>query len=397
MDKRAIGVGKSNLRDPITAGEEAAKIALAKLNGLKPIMAIIFAATGYDQNKLMLGITNVIGNTPISGCSGEGIITNEGADEGGCAVGIMLFAAESKLNFHNVIAKGLKEDSYGCGEKIAKVVNKFSQKNGGVLMLYLDSMTANTTKIFKALDEKLKPNVLILGGTAGDMMKFKKTYQYHNGKIYEDAASAVYIDGAITTDWLVSHGCEEIGLEQTATKTDKNSLVEIDNQPTWEVFKKYLPGEPDVFKAEDAFHLCIGELHALGKPYGNKLIIRMPVGLTPETGAVNFSVEIPQGTTIHFTRRDPQIIAEKAMSDFKELLERNKGKKIIAIFQYDCAGRGQVIYGRDLNKALIKPLQQLVDPDIPWIGFFTYGEIAPIGKKVFFHNFTVVIGVLFAN
>jgi hypothetical protein len=255
-------------------------------------------------------------------------------------------------------------------------------------------MTANITKTFTAMRKAIKRKVLVLGGTAGDMMKFQQTCQYHNGKVYMDSVSAVYVEGNFTIDWLVSHGCEEIGLEQKVTKIDKNSIVEIDDQPAWESFRKYLPGEPTDFKAEDAFHLCIGELHDL-KKLGNKLIIRMPVGLETKIGAVKFSVEIPQGCMIHFTRRDPQIIAERAITDFKDLLARNKGKKVIAVFQYDCAGRGRVIYGNKLNEMLIKPIQNLLPSNTPWIGFHTYGEIAPIGDTVFFHNFTVVLGVLF--
>lgn len=397
MGKSVVSTGKSNLINSKEAGKEAAQIALDQLHNSSPTMAIVFATTGYDQMQLMAGIQQVIGNTPIAGCSGEGIVTPDGSDESSHAVGLMLFADDT-LKFHNTIVQGLEKKSYQCGKKIAEFVNnKSTRKNHGVLMLYIDSMTANTTEILNALEDKLKTKVLILGGTAGDMMKFKKTYQYHNGKSYVDAISALYIEGKFTTDWLVSHGCEEIGLEQKVTKADKNSIIAIDGKPAWESFKKYLPDEPDSFKAEDAFHLCIGELHHLEKPYGDNLIIRMPVGLADETGAVKFSVEIPQDTLIHFTRRDPQVIAHKVIEEFKHLLERNKGKKIIAVFQYDCAGRGQVIFGKALNEVLVKPVQQLLKPGIPWIGFLTYGEIAPIGKKVFFHNFTVVIGVLFSE
>lgn len=413
-----ITTGKSNNGDPITAGNEAAAIALKKLNGATPKFALVFASTGYDQYKLFEGINKVIGDIPLSGCTGEGIITPEGSDESSTAVGIMLFAGD-RFNFYNVFADELKKDSYKCGEKIALAVNKKAESLGianetckfeststndvcsipasyqGTLMIFPDSMSANTTEIFKAFKDNLKFNPLVLGGTAGDMLKFEKTFQYHNGKIYTDSISAVYMYGEFEIDWLVSHGCEEVGLEQTVTKSDKNSIIEIDNKPAWEEFKKYLPGNPTNFNAEDAFHLCLGELHHLNEPCQDQLIIRMPVGLVPETGAVKFSVEIPVGTEIHITRRDPQVIADRVLADLKALLERNKGKKILGVFQYDCAGRGRVIYGKDVFCVLFEPLQKLLGPNIPWIGFHTYGEIAPLCGKVFFHNFTAVIGVIF--
>lgn len=413
-NKTIVAVSTCNVTNSFDAGVYAASEALKKLNGLTPKFALIFASAGYDQNKLLDGLNQIIGNIPSSGCTGEGIITAEGSDEGSSAIAIMLFAGD-KLNFNNFLTTGLKNNSYKCGQEIAQQCNNSTPTNSekckyeegidnpscslpenyhGTLMIFPDSMSANTTEIFKAFKDTLIFNPLVLGGTAGDMLKFQKTYQYHNGKVYTDAISAVYINGDFVIDYLVSHGCEEVGLEQTVTKADKNSIIEIDSKPAWEEFKKYLPGDPTDFKAEDAFHLCLGELHHLNKPCGDKLIIRMPVGIDKETGAVKFSVEIPAGTEIHITRRDPQIIAEKVHSALKELLERNKDKKILAVFQYDCAGRGRVIYGKDVYCVLLEPLKKLLG-DVPWIGFHTYGEIAPLCGKVFFHNFTAVIGIMF--
>lgn len=413
-----IATGKSIIGDPFEAGIDAAQQALKKLNGATPKFALIFASAGYDQDKLFGGINQIIGNIPSSGCSGEGIITSEGSDEGSSVLGIMLFAGD-KLNFANFLSTGLKTNSYKCGIEIAEKFNKYCESSGllpskckyeegitnkqcgiadvyqGSLMIFPDSMTANITEIFQAFEDTLKFDPLVLGGAAGDMLKFQKTYQYHNGKVYTDAVSAVYISGAFKIDWLVSHGCEEVGLKQVVTKANKNSIVEIDNKPAWEEFKKYLPGNPTDFNAEDAFHLCLGELHHLNGSCKDQLIIRMPVGINKQSGAVKFSVEIPVGTEIHITRRDPQIIADRVISALKELLERNKNKKILAVFQYDCAGRGRVIYGKDFYCVVFEPLRKLVGPDVPWIGFHTYGEIAPICGKVFFHNFTAVIGILF--
>lgn len=394
MNNVLIGVGKSILGEPIAAATEATQIALSKLKGEKPTFALIFATTGYDQNNLMQGITQQLGNIPMSGCSGEGIITPDGSAEGSCVLAIMLFAGP-ELKINNFLAVGLQAGSYKCGEEIATNINNCCSATKGNLMIFLDSMTANVTQVLQAFEKNIAWKPLIVGGTAGDMMKFQKTYQYHNGKVYTDAIAAVLLPNEYPMDWLVSHGCEEIGLEQTVTQSDKNSIVQIDGQPAWETFRQYLPGNPDTFKAEDAFHLCLGEVHKCDDTSGAQLIIRMPVGLDTTTGAVRFSVEIPCGSPIHLTRRDPGTIAENVLHEFKLLLERNKNKKILAIFQYDCAGRGKVIYGETINNTLFKPLQKMVDASIPWIGFHTYGEIAPIGNKIFFHNFTAVIAVLF--
>lgn len=395
MSNMTIKIGKSAVSDAKAAGIEAAQIAMNALKGKDPNFALVFATTGYDQDSLLQGVNQVIGDIPSAGCSGEGIITTSGSDESNYAVGIMLFAGDG-LQLKSYLAEGIEKNSYECGKLLAKNVNKqCCQNQKASLLIFPDSMTANTTEILKALNDNLEKNVVILGGTSGDALQFKKTYQYYNGKVYNDSIVAVCIVGDYGIDWLVSHGCKEIGIAQVATKTNKNLLMEIDGEPAWNIFKNYLPGNPDSLKADDAFHLCLGELHHFAAPCGDQLIIRMPVQVEPETGAVQFSVEIPEGTTIHLAKRYPKIIAEKAINDFKKLLERNKGKKPIAVLQFDCAGRGKVIFKDDFNSYVIKPLQDMLSNDVPWIGFHTYGEIAPLCGKVFFHNFTVVLVVIF--
>ena len=207
-----IGIGKSVIGDAMEAGFEAAQKALLQLNGASPVFALIFASAGYDQNALFEGINKVIGDIPSSGCSGEGVITPDGADEGSAIVGIMLFAG-TQLKFRNYFACGLGENSYGCGQSIVKEFNEFcatknlSENNSGTLIVLADALTVNITELFNAFDDHLQTKPLIVGGTAGDMMQLKKTYQYYNGKAYSDAITVVQIFGDYGIDWMVTHGC----------------------------------------------------------------------------------------------------------------------------------------------------------------------------------------------
>ena len=47
---------------------------------------------------------------------------------------------------------------------------------------------------------------------------------------------------------------------------------------------------------------------------------------------------------------------------------------------------------RDQQKLqLLETLQRKVQPDVPWMGLYTYGEIGPVGEHNCFHNFTAVV------
>jgi len=38
-----------------------------------------------------------------------------------------------------------------------------------------------------------------------------------------------------------------------------------------------------------------------------------------------------------------------------------------------------------------KRFRRSVDPDVPWAGFYTLGEIGPVSKHNCYHNFTEVV------
>ena len=47
---------------------------------------------------------------------------------------------------------------------------------------------------------------------------------------------------------------------------------------------------------------------------------------------------------------------------------------------------------RDQEKLqLLRQFRQAVGPEAPWAGFYTFGEIGPVGKHNCYHNYTAVV------
>ena len=65
------------------------------------------------------------------------------------------------------------------------------------------------------------------------------------------------------------------------------------------------------------------------------------------------------------------------------------------VFQFDCAGRGKAFLREQQKLGLLETLQGRIGPDVPWLGFYTFGEIAPVGEHNYFHNYTVVLAVIY--
>src|SRR5918992_359442 len=114
------GVGMSRHHNPTVAGREAAEQALEKAGVDKPDFVFLFASIGYDQHSLLRTVRETTGGAPLSGCSAEGTINGDDADESGFSVVVTAISSD-ELHWHNGIARGLVEDdTHDVGKRVAQ-------------------------------------------------------------------------------------------------------------------------------------------------------------------------------------------------------------------------------------------------------------------------------------
>ncbi|HEY0988235.1 MAG TPA: FIST N-terminal domain-containing protein, partial [Kofleriaceae bacterium] len=117
-----VGVGHSTKRRAVDAGTDAARAALASLDGAKPSVVLVFSNAGYDQAALLSAIRELTGHdTPLCGCSSEGIIFRDGCSEQACAVNVMAIASE-RIAFHAFSVASYSKAPGACGTEIAQRV-----------------------------------------------------------------------------------------------------------------------------------------------------------------------------------------------------------------------------------------------------------------------------------
>jgi hypothetical protein len=393
--RTAAAVGESISHRARDAGREAAGLALERL-GRTPTFVLVFATTGYDQAELLAGVSDVAGRTPLSGCSCEGVISQRGTDEGAHAVVVMAIASDS-ATFVPLLATGLASDPRACAVALAEQVRSRTDCRGRYLVLMPDGISGNCTSLIDALEESLPYPLAIVGGAASaDLSSNSKTYQYHDGRVVTDAVAAVLIGGDVVLDTAVSHGSTPIGMVRTVTRSEEGTVYEIDGRPAWDVFKEYLDGDPTDLAIQDTLYLGFGERlpPELVGPYG-EYIMRTPASLDRQTGALFFPGGLRQGAKIRIARRDPDRMREGAAEVARELASRRKDVQPSLVLQFDCVGRGREIFGNDATAATLSSMQDALGRDVPWLGCYTLGEIAPLKGKTLYHNQTVVLCALY--
>jgi hypothetical protein len=387
-------VGTSSARVARDAGREAAREALSGLAGEPVTLVQVHATTAHDQQAVLDGAHEVLGEAPMLGCSGEGVISQRGSDEGSHAVGVMAVAGTG-VGFRAFECLDYGSDPARCGLELAQELGDLGVADPKALIVLPDGLVGNCSAFLNALHENLPFPLVIAGGTAADMMSFDRTHQYHDWRAHSGAVVGALIGGDVSVDVAVSHGCTPIGQRREVTRSEGGWVKEIDGRPAWDVFKEYLDGNPRELNADGIVHLCIGEPLAgqEAREY-DEHVIRTPLQLDERDGSLLFPGGLPAGRVIQITRRDPERIRRSATSCAAALRARHRAPPAL-VLQFDCAGRGRILFGSRATDEIVRPLQDALGRSTPWLGFHTYGEIAPILSRPYFHNYTVALLALY--
>ncbi len=387
------GVGMSYHRNPKVAGQEAARKALKAAGVEKPDFAFMFATVGYNQADLLQAIREATAGASLCGCSGEGVIAGSEADESNFAVAVMAIRA-NHLRFRSGIVTGLKADPSKAGRTIGEAIQSEVSTDTQALFLFPDGITVNFDRLLAGLEGQLDQDRLlpVVGGTAGDKMAFERTCQYCNDQLACDGMAWALLSGRARIAWAVNHNCVPIGVEWQVTRSEGNVIYEIDGRPALEVLRGYLTddGLEDWARSVLTFPLAF-QVPGYMRDYDEYVFRGVVGGRDDRTGSITIPTEVSEGTSVWMTHRDSEKLAdgvERAAAEIKAQLGDNPARLVL---QFDCAGRGNIFLREQEKLKLLETLQAEIGLDIPWLGFYTFGEIAPVGEHNCFHNYTLVL------
>jgi hypothetical protein len=398
------GVGMSYHHNPNVAGREAAEQALEKAGVSKPDFVFMFASIGYDQHCLLRAVKEVTGGAPLSGCSAEGTINGEDADESNFSVVVTAISSD-ELRWTNGIVRGLVDDSRAVGEQVAQdLVPHLSADTIGLFVfpdgrLDFDVGTDNLDNFFAGLEENLPSErfLPLWGGGANDSFPGEGSYyQYCDSEVISGGVSYALLSGKAQAGWAISHGCIPIGGEREVTRSKGNVIYEIDGKPAVEVLKEYLPehaltDDRDWMRYAISLALCF---RAPSYMKDEEYVVRGVPAVKMDDGSITVQTEVPEGTSVWFSSRDKEKISTGFDRMAEQIKEQLGGESPKLIFQFECATRGKVMFREQEKLQLLKRFRQSLDPDAPWVGFYTAGEIGPVEKHNLRHLYTSVVLVL---
>jgi hypothetical protein len=389
------GVGMSRHHNPNVAGREAAEQALKQAGVAKPDFVFMFASIGYDQHSLVRAVRETTGGAPLTGCSAEGTIDGDDADESNFSVVVTAISSD-ELHWHNGLATGLEDDSRGVGERVAQELLPLLSADTIGLFVFPDGLIDFLDDFFGGLEENLPSErfLPLWGGGAGNNFNLgEPTYQYCDDEVISGGVAYALLSGNARASWAISHGMAPIGGARIVTRSEGNVIYEIDGKPATEVLKEYLP-EHALVEDRDWMPYAIALALIFKAPSyikDEEYVVRGVPAVRMADGSITVQTEVPEGTSIWFSSRDKEKIATRFERMAQQINQQLGGEKPKLVFQFECLTRGKFLFREQEKLQLLKRFRQSVDPDTPWAGFYTIGEIGPVEEHNDRHLYTSVV------
>ncbi len=345
----------TSLQDPREAVRQiAGEIRQTAMGGV-----VFFCSPRYDLDALGAALKAAF-DCPVAGCTTAGEIgVGEGYVEGGIVAASFSSPA---VSMHPVLIDGLSPlDSATLDRKMSvleKTAGDFNPRRQFALLL-VDGLSLSEERVCSALYDHLH-GVSLVGGSAGDEMKFQQTAVYHDGRFHSDAAVLTLFDCRVPfRAFRLQHfepGTERMVI--TAADPENRLVHEINGAPAAEEYAAAVgvPVEslgPDVFAANPVLLKVGGEYY-----------VRSPQAARPD-GALAFYCAIDNGLVVTLGKgRDIVGHLERELHNLKEEVGG-----LEFVLGCDCIFRRLEMQQTEQLEAASRVMQ-----GTRFLGFSTYGE-----------------------
>lgn len=335
---------------------EAVRDLAAQIKQPNTQVSLIFFSDEYDPQQLGQALKEHLPG-PVIGCTTAGQLTEAGFQRGGMS-GASL--ASDELSAIPYLIHPLSSQA----EQVSKIAKDVQDRLSLTELpafgfLLVDGLSMQEEPLISSLYMALG-DVPIIGGSAGDSLKFKQTFVYYDGELYRDAAVFTLFLTTLPFHIFKHQHFLPSATRLVITKADPdNRLVqEINGGPAAEVYAQLIG------TTIDQLNSVVFSRHPLMLRIGNDYYVRSIFNVEPD-GSLKFLCAIDTGLVLTIGQ------GNSALESLNRDLE--KVKKDI--------GEPVVIIGCDCILRRLEMEEQGIDDNIgklmaksKVIGFSTYGE-----------------------
>ena len=394
------GVGYSELPNPLEAGAEAARRAMAQAGVDVCDLVFLFATAKQDPVAVRDGVRSVVGRSArLMGGATVGVITNDFLGYEGHQVGVAVVkspALRIEL-FHEPDISNREHDAgFRLGERVRAAFP--SEQPGGLVIMYdvvntgIGSSLNLATPFLAGMAKAIGTWPTTAGGALMGDLQFSRGFQWIDDQIVTRSAAALAFSG-LRMDTIQMHGCRPSGRYRTVTAADGNMVLEIDGRPALDVVAEMLGPNTERSAWEDypifvTFGINNGD--KFGPFREDDYAVRLCSAVDRARGGLAFfGDDLQPGQEFQLMRRSLDL--DYMSRRVGELMGRVEGRRPVLALYIDCAGRCSAMTGTDGEEAT--EIQKALGDRVPLIGLYVGGEIARAGDVMQSHNWAGVLSI----
>jgi hypothetical protein len=226
-----------------SAAREAAADIARQLPSDGLAMVLVFISPYYAPHDFIAEIAGYLGTTPVFGCTTAGELAPDGwGDNSVVALG---FSAED----FSIVARSLPdlsnfrvEDGRRIGAELRQDLTRCSPEAEGQNsfgLLLIDGLCRREEAVMSAIYASLD-NIPVVGGSAGDGMRFERTWVFYDGQAHSDAAILILLKTALPFRLFKCDNFEPTSTKMVVTEADveRRIVKEINAEPAAEEYSR---------------------------------------------------------------------------------------------------------------------------------------------------------------
>ncbi len=317
---------------------------------------LAFFSDDYDPRRLGPALKKYL-DGPVIGCTTAGQLSELGFQRGGMS-GASL--AGDQLSAVPYLIHPLSSHLEQVAEIALDVQKRQSVTESSAFgFLLIDGLSMKEEPLISSLYMALG-NVPIFGGSAGDNLRFKKTFVYHDGRLLEDAAVFTLFSTSLPFH-IFKHQHfvpSTIKLVVTEAEPEKRLVREINGGAAAEVYAQLIG------RTIDQLDSAVFSQHPLMLKIGNDYFVRS-ISNVEADGSLKFFCAIDAGLVLTIGRGDAAL---ESLDRDLQRITRDMGEPAV-IIGCDCILRRLEMEAHGIDDHIGKLLA-----GSKIVGFSTYGE-----------------------
>jgi small ligand-binding sensory domain FIST len=369
------------------AVSQASEQILANLDGQNPDLAVVFISSHHTPSYFTAPevLAEALGAKVLIGCSAAGVIGGgqEVERRPGIAISAAILPGVDLSPFH------LNQDELPSPDAAPEAWHHLlgiDPDDCPAIMLLPDPFTLRSDHLLAGLDFAY-PSAVKIGGLASGGGQPGTNALFINDKSVRSGAVGVAFTGDLAVETIVAQGCRPIGEPLVVTASEVNVISKLGDQTPLEVLRDLFEAAETREKRLIRRSLQIGIIMdrlAQDRSEG-EFLIRNVLGADEDDGTLAVGELVQEGQVVQFFVRDAEAADEDLRMMLEEYIENLDGDVPASALLFSCLGRGQYLYGTPDHDTTV--FTDMV-ADIPIAGFFSNGEIGPIGDQTFLHGYS---------